>query len=82
MDWQALFNILLGLAGFILGGLSKVLWDTVTDLRTDMRTLSESVHRMPEVYVRRDDLKDQLGRIIDMLTRLDGKLDGKADKIR
>ena len=87
MDWQALFNVAVGLAMFIMGGLSKVLWDTLRVLREDMRQLSAVVNNLPNVYLRRDDFKDhrddvkeQMMRMIQVLDRIETKLDGKADR--
>ncbi len=87
IDWQALFNVAIGLVMFILGALSKVLWDTLTVLREDMRQLSVMVNNLPTVYVRRDDFrdhredfKDEFARMQTVLDRIETKLDHKADR--
>ncbi len=87
IDWQALFNVAIGLVMFIFGALSKVLWDTLSTLREDMRQVSVVVNNLPTVYVRRDDFKDhrddfkdQIVRVINVLDRIENKLDGKADR--
>lgn len=84
MNWQVLFDILLGIFMATLGGLSKVLWDTVKSLRLDLVSLSKSVSeiekKLPETYVRRDDFKAHADRVLQVLDRIEAKLDSKADK--
>lgn len=81
---QFLFDIVLGILGFVLMGLSKVIWDTLSRLRADMASLSGSVaeieKKLPETYVRRDDFKAHADRVLQVLDRIEAKLDGKVDK--
>lgn len=88
MDWQALFNIVLGLLVFISGGLSTIIWSTLQKLRDDMTKLSESVNsnqaHATETYMRRDDfsaaltdLKATMNRGFDQLA---AQINGKQDK--
>ena len=53
MDYQVLFNIAIGAAGFMGGFLMKVMWDAIRDLE-------EKVHTD---FVRRDDFKDAIKEI-------------------
>ena len=84
MDFQTGFNALLAAMFITLGGLGKVVWDTLSTLRKDMKSLSESVktieHNLPETYVRRDDFKEHAARVLTVLDRIETKLDGKQDK--
>lgn len=73
MDYQVLFNIVATLAGF-LGG-----W-VLNGIRDDMRRLDTDVRAMPTTYVSKTDYRSDLGDIKALLVRIEGKLDGKADK--
>ncbi len=44
MDWQSAFNIALGVALFVSGGMTKGMWDALTSLRTDMADLAAVVN--------------------------------------
>lgn len=88
MDWQALFNVVLAILLFILGGLSTIIWSTLTKLRDDMTKLSDSVNanqsHATETYMRRDDfsaaltdLKATMNRGFDQLA---AQINGKVDK--
>lgn len=84
MSLQVLFDVLLGILMAALGGLSKVLWDTLSRLRIDLVSLSKSVakieEKLPETYVRRDDFKAHADRVLQVLDRIEAKLDSKEDK--
>jgi hypothetical protein len=45
-----------------------------------LREVETSQSRMHEIYVRRDDFKEHMDRVYDILERIETKLDGKADK--
>lgn len=55
------------------GWVLKVVWDAIKELQKDIILMNEK-------FVRRDDFKEAIGEIKDMLTRIFEKLDGKADK--
>ena len=84
MDWQALFNVVLGVAAFAFGVLAKVVWDTLDSLRADMKSLADSVNhleeKLPETYLRRDDFRDHASRVLNTLERIEAKLDRKVDR--
>jgi hypothetical protein len=77
MDTQTLFNAVFGVICAAGGWWFRVMWDAQQTLRRDLTRLQQS---LPETYVRRDDWKDQLKEIKEMLTRIVDKLDDKADK--
>lgn len=53
MDYQVLFNISVGIAGFLSGFFMKVMWDAIRDLEDKVHT----------DFVRRDDFKDAIKEI-------------------
>lgn len=73
MDGQMLFNILVGLSGF-LGG-----W-VLNNISRSIEKLDKDVRNMPHMYVTRADYRDDIDEIKGMLNRISDKLDAKADK--
>lgn len=84
MDYQILFNIVLGLAGF-LGG-----W-TLNNMTKAIERLDSDVRDLPKTYVTKEDwredmksLKEDMGKGFDKIDSTLGtifkKLDGKEDK--
>ena len=53
MDYQVLFNIAVGISGFLAGFFIKVMWDAIRDLEDKVHT----------DFVRRDDFKDAVREI-------------------
>ena len=73
MDTQILFNIAIALAGFFGGWVLNNISKSIEKLDTDVRA-------MPHVYVTREDYKDDMREIKEMLGKIFDKLDGKQDK--
>lgn len=67
MNLQLAFNVALTVVLLLGGALGKVMWDTLTALRADMQTLSDSVNKdrqkAAETYQRRDDFNDAVHRL-------------------
>jgi hypothetical protein len=55
MDEQVLFNWIVGVAGVLGGWTLKVIWDSLMELRRDIKTTDTKMH---DDFVRRDDFKD------------------------
>lgn len=77
MDKQDLINLAFGAASSVLGWFARELWSAVKDLKSDLAKLREE---LPRTYVVRDDYKDDIREIKEMLTKLFDRLDNKADK--
>lgn len=73
MDYQIAFNIALTLAAF-LGGY------TLSSISKAIERLDTDVRSMPIKYLAKDDYRDDLKRIEDMLGKIFDRLDGKVDK--
>lgn len=85
MEYQVLFNIVLGLAGF-LGG-----W-VLNNMTKAIERLDADVRNMPKTYVTKEDWREDMkslkadmekgfDRLEDTLGTIFKKLDGKEDKI-
>jgi hypothetical protein len=77
MNSQDLINLAFGAAASVLGWFARELWAAVKELKSDLAKLREE---LPRTYVVRDDYKDDIREIKEMLTKLFDRLDNKADK--
>ena len=85
---QLVFNWAVALAGFLGGWALKVIWDSIVEVRKDLKRMDTKMH---EDFVRRDDFREAVREIkIDMKEGFRGvndtlglifkKLDDKEDK--
>lgn len=73
MDYQVLFNIAVAVAGFFGG------W-TLNRIYQAIDRLDQDVRQMPTQYVSRDDYRNDIKDIRDILGKIFDKLDNKADR--
>lgn len=73
MDAQNLINAVIGAVGGLLGWIVRILWEEQQSLRKELQKATET-------YVRKDDWRDQMREIKDMLAKIFDKLDDKQDK--
>jgi cell division protein FtsB len=67
----------LGIASATIGWFARELWTAVKDLKTDLAKLREE---LPKTYVTRDDFREDMRELKDMLGKIFDKLDAKQDK--
>lgn len=81
---QMLFNIAIGIAGFLGGWTVKVLWTSVSDLQKADADLATKVNGIEVLvvgkYVQRHEFDAMIGTLFAKLDKISDKLDGKADK--
>ena len=77
MSSQDLINLAFGASASVLGWFAREMWSAVKELKADLAKLREE---LPRTYVVRDDYKDDIREIKEMLTKLFDRLDNKADK--
>ena len=77
MDWQNLFNLVLGVALPVGGWFCRQLWDTVKELKKEISDLRLHV---AENVVKKIEMESQYGKIESMLEKIFDKLDKKVDK--
>lgn len=73
METQSLINVVIGIAAFFGG------W-TINSITRSIEKIEDKLNAVPIIYVSKDDYKEDLKRIYDMLDKIFGKLDDKADK--
>lgn len=74
---QNLYNIAVAVAGAAIGWIVKVIWDAVRSLEADIRDMERDLHVN---YVSKDDYRQDILEIKDMVKQIFDKLDRKADK--
>jgi hypothetical protein len=77
MEMQSLINTILPLICICIGWFCKELWNAVQELKNDLSDFKASI---PAVYMRRDEFHDRWDEIINLLHRIEDKLDQKVDK--
>jgi len=77
MENQQVINMFLGGGLTVMGWFARELWAAVKELKVDLAKLREE---LPRTYVVRDDYKDDIREIKEMLTKLFDRIDGKVDK--
>lgn len=73
MNYQALFNLAVAVAGFFGGWILNSIYRSIERLDQDVR-------KMPETYVRQADYHRDIDEVKAMLTKIFDKLEAKADK--
>ena len=74
---QSLLNAVFGAILMLSGWILRTIWDAVNNLKKDLQELERG---LPETYVRRDDYKDDMKEVKEILHAIFNKLDNKADK--
>ena len=77
MENQHFINALIGGGFAILGWFARELWSAVKELKSDLSRLRED---LPRTYVARDDYREDIKGIKEMLAKIFDKLENKADK--
>ena len=81
MDHQSIINVAAGVIMTGLGWFARQLWDAVKELREDLHRLETT---LPATYLRRDEFRDGIKEIKDILNEIFRKMDDirdrKADK--
>lgn len=77
MDYQTIINLIGGAALGAAGWFARRVWDAMDRMARDHANLREE---LPKTYVTKDDFKDALREVRELLERIDQKLDRKVDK--
>lgn len=77
MDNQQLFNFVVTVAGFLA---AFVFYQVMQRLQRSEDKIAELERNLPHDYVQKDDYRNDVRELKDMLRQLFDKLDNKADK--
>jgi septal ring factor EnvC (AmiA/AmiB activator) len=77
MEYQSLINTGAGIVFTVAGWFCREMWTAVKDLKSDLAKLREE---LPKTYVTRDDSREDIREIKEMLNKIFDKLDSKVDK--
>lgn len=70
---QQLINIMFGAALAVAGWFARELWTAVQELKSDLS-------KLPLFYVARQDYRDDMREVKDLLSKIFDRLDNKQDK--
>ena len=77
MDSQTLLNGAFGVASMILGWFAREMWSATKELKSDLAKLRED---LPKQYVSKDDFREDIHDIKNMIQKIFDKLDSKQDR--
>jgi len=77
METQQLLNIILSVAMAVIGWLARELWAAVKDLKSDLSKLRED---LPKEYVSKDDYRQDIRELKDIMNKVFDRLENKQDK--
>lgn len=77
MDGQILINLILGAACSVIGWFARELWTAVKELKVDLSKLRE---QLPHSYIVKDDYREDMREIRNMLEKIFDRLDNKQDR--
>ena len=85
MDQQQLFNVLFAVVGVLGGWWMKAMWESLKELRLEDQKIHQTVTQLQILvagnYVRADQFNVFAASLGQQLTRIEDKLDHKADKL-
>ena len=77
MDNQSIIDAVLLTSASVTGWFARELWTAVKDLKSDLAKLRED---MPRTYVLREDYRQDIRDLKELIGKLFDKLDNKTDK--
>jgi hypothetical protein len=77
MDYQLLFNIAFSFILFLVGWFVRIAYDAANAMKNDLMALERELHSS---FVRREDYKEDIREIKDLLLSIQDRINNKADK--
>jgi hypothetical protein len=77
MDYQLLFNIAFSFILFLVGWFVRIAYDAANAMKNDLMALERELHFS---FVRREDYKEDIREIKDLLLSIQDRINNKADK--
>lgn len=76
-NFQTILNMVFGVVLMLAGWILRTVWDAVKTLQSDIKEIERD---LPSTYVRRDDYRDDMAEVKDILHKIFDRLENKADK--
>lgn len=77
MDYQLLFNVAFSFILFLVGWFVRIAYDAANAMKHDLMTLERELHSS---FVRREDYKEDIREIKDLLLSIQERMNSKVDK--
>lgn len=77
MDYQILFNIAFSFIVFLIGWFVRIAYDAANAMKNDLMSLERELHSS---FVRREDYKEDIREIKDLLLSIQERMNTKVDK--
>jgi uncharacterized membrane protein (DUF106 family) len=74
---QDTINLMITLSGAVFGWILRVVWESIRKLQDEMNEFQREVHTS---YVSKDDYRQDILEVKEILKQIFDKLDRKADK--
>ena len=74
---QDTINLIITLSGAVFGWMLRVVWESIRKLQDEMNAFQREVHTE---YLTKDDYRQDILEVKDILKQIFDKLDRKADK--
>jgi len=74
---QDTINLIISGAGAVIGWVLRVIWESIRKLQEEMNAFQREVHTE---YLTKDDYRQDIVEVKDILKQIFDKLDRKADK--
>jgi uncharacterized membrane protein (DUF106 family) len=74
---QDTINLMITLSGAIIGWILRVIWESIRKLQDEMSAFQREVHTE---YLSKDDYRQDIVEVKEILKQIFDKLDRKADK--
>jgi len=74
---QDMINLMITISGAVFGWILRVVWESIRKLQDEMNEFQREVHTS---YVSKDDYRQDILEVKEILKQIFDKLDRKADK--
>ena len=75
--YHIVFSLVLSCVTGVIGWFTREMWSAVKELKADLAKLREEI---PKTYIAKDDYREDMHEIKDMLSKIFDELREKADK--
>ena len=77
MEMQQIIDLGLGAVMTVIGWFAREMWGAVKELKSDLSKLRED---LPKFYVAKDDYREDIRELKEIMNKVFDRLENKADK--